>query len=254
MSKWIETQWSRFTANRDESARNRLLEQYIGLVHHAAREMIKAAPSAIELDDLISAGTVGLVQALEGFDPSRGFAFSTYAVPRIRGAMLDELRAWDWAPRSVRARNRKIDRMKGRLEQDLGRLPGDREVADALGIDLTTYWRWSTDADRSPVVMLQDSDEAAESGTARLIESVPDLEARPADEALARKEVIGALRSMIDALPAKDRLILALYYYEDLTQQQIGAVLRITESRVCQILSRATTRLRESLISMGVER
>jgi len=109
MTVLTDALWEKYLHHRDDRTRSQLLAQYLGLVHHSAHEMAKRVPKDLELDDLISAGTVGLVQALETFDPSRGLAFSTFAVPRIRGAMLDELRTWDWIPRSVRERSRKIE-------------------------------------------------------------------------------------------------------------------------------------------------
>src|SRR5439155_26074594 len=132
-------------------ARAQLLERYLGLVHHVAREVGARTP-AVELGELVSAGTIGLVRALEGFDLSRGLAFSTYAVRRIRGAILDDLRSRDWTPRSVRVKSRRMAAATATLGAKLGRTAEPREIAAALGIDLGTYWDWRASVDGGVMV------------------------------------------------------------------------------------------------------
>src|SRR5262249_16813946 len=146
-----QTLWERYRATGDSSARSELLSGYVGLVHHCARELASHYAGDIELDELVSAGTLGLVQALEGFDPRRGLAFRTSAVPRIRGAILDDLRSRSWAPRSARTRARKVASTRAVLQQRLGREPSPREVAGELGIELDEYWHWEEDAAGRPV-------------------------------------------------------------------------------------------------------
>src|SRR6266850_5124848 len=133
--------WARYRTNGDTVARAQLLDRYLGLVHHVARE-IGARTPAVEVDELVSAGTIGLVRALDSFDLSRGLAFSTYAVRRIRGAILDDLRSRDSTPRSVRIKRRRIEAVAAGLEARLGRAPSAAELADRLGIDLATFWKW----------------------------------------------------------------------------------------------------------------
>ncbi|MDQ3096963.1 MAG: sigma-70 family RNA polymerase sigma factor, partial [Chloroflexota bacterium] len=137
--------WQRYRTSADPVARARLLELYLGLVHHVAQEM-RRRTQAVELDDLVSAGTFGLIRALDSFDLSRGLAFSTYAVRRIRGAILDDLRSRDWAPRAIRAKARRLQVATTALEGRLGRTPRPEEVAAKLDIDLTTYWQWRDEA------------------------------------------------------------------------------------------------------------
>ncbi len=246
MSELAQALWERYRERGDLIARAKLLDIYLGLVHHSAREVLKVVSHSVEFDDLLGAGTLGLVQALEGFDSTRGLAFSTYAVPRIRGAMLDELRRRDWLPRSARARWRKMLQVRGILQQTLGRAPGDHEIAEALGIEMDVYWRWLQEAEQ-PVVLALDQALPSNAAGARLHETIPDPASGDPGEALARDETLEELRDALASLPDKDRLVLALYYYEGLNLKQIGEVLHVSESRVSQIRTRALKRLRESV-------
>jgi RNA polymerase sigma factor for flagellar operon FliA len=246
--------WARYRATGEAEARTQLLDLYLGLVHHSAREVVKRAGRDLEFDELISAGTLGLVQAIEGFDPSRGLAFSTYAVPRIRGAMLDELRSRDWMPRSVRTRRRLIARAHARLQQHLGRAPEARELAEALDISLSAYWRWVGETDARVMLALHHAADAGAEEESRLFETIPDLASRGPDEALTHEETLAELREAFTTLPEKERLVLSLYYYEELSLRQIGELLHVTESRVSQIRARAIQRLRERVQMVGENR
>lgn len=240
------TLWHRYAVHRDAETRSLLLEQHLGLVHHLAREIAQRNFHTLELEDLIGAGTVGLVQAVESFDPSRGLAFSSFAVPRIRGAILDELRSWDWVPRSVRERSRALKRTGERLRQQLGREPEAREMAEALGVDQETYWRYA-DETKDPVLLRLDSDPDTGRDEPCLSELIPDRSSPSQDDALMAKERMRALLESFGTLSQRDRLILTLSYYEKLTLQQIGEILHITESRVSQLRSRALKRLGERI-------
>lgn len=253
MSDLTDALWARYRTEGDPEARSQLLDRYIGLVHYTARELIKRISRGIELGELISAGTLGLVHALEGFDPARGSAFSSYAVPRIRGAMLDELRAQDWAPRAVRARHRQLGSVRERLQHGLGRTPTASELARALGVDLKTYWRWAEQAEGRVVLALDAPATCDESGASPLSESIPDVDAAQPGEELTRAESLQELHEAFAALPEKDRLVLSLYYYERLNLKEIGEVLHVGESRVSQIRTRALRRLRENLERIGGE-
>jgi RNA polymerase sigma factor for flagellar operon FliA len=237
--------WRRFRAGGDPDARAELLERYIGLVHHHAREVTQRARE-LELDELVSAGTIGLVQALHGFDPGRGLAFSTYAMPRIRGAMLDELRRHDRLPRSVRVRSRRLEEARATLQQRLGRAPEPREIAAELGVDLDTYWRWVDEA-HARVPLALEAPGGADAGEGTLAETVADPAAPEPGARLVEQERWTRLRESLAALPERERMVLALYFYEELNLRQIGEVLHITESRVSQIRTRALRRLRDEL-------
>ncbi|HTK30757.1 MAG TPA: FliA/WhiG family RNA polymerase sigma factor [Candidatus Saccharimonadaceae bacterium] len=241
------TLWQRYRGNGDTQARNALIEGYLGLVHHSARALARRISRQFELDDLVSAGTLGLVQALEGFDPARGLAFSTYAMPRIRGAMLDEMRKRDWMPRTVRSHARQLAQASGRLAQSLGRAPEPAEVAKTLGLEMDQYWRWVEESSTRVMVALDRPAGTDDVHVSCLAETIPDVQAEEPGAPLGRAETLVELRAAYVGLPARERLVLSLYYYEGLNLKQIGEVLSITESRVSQIRSRALVRLREQL-------
>jgi RNA polymerase sigma factor for flagellar operon FliA len=240
--------WAEYVRDHDPAVRSRLLDQYLGLVHFAAREIARQLPPTLELDDLVSAGTVGLVQALEGFDPARGFAFSTFALPRIRGAIKDLIRSWDWRPRSVREHGQELRRAEEDLRVQLGHEPSPEEVAAHLGVDLDTYWRMAAGA-REPILVPLDP-AGAGSGDAEalpLSELLADSSDEGAQAGLEEDERMSGLAAAFGSLPERDRLILTLSYYERLTLQDIGSVLHITESRVSQLRTRALRRLMERI-------
>jgi len=240
--------WARYRATGDPVARARLLEAHLGLVHHAARELTRRGLHTIDHDELVSAGTVGLVHALEGFDPKRGQAFSSYAMPRIRGAILDELRALDWRSRGGRARARRLDHVHAGLAQRLGREPSPDEVAAELGVDLDTYWRWRDERAAGPPVTLHvvRGGADAESRGAIAEELADPGTPDPADR-VERDETRAALRDAFTALSEKDRLVLALSFEEGLTLREIAQLLHVTESRVSQLRTRALARLRGAI-------
>jgi RNA polymerase sigma factor for flagellar operon FliA len=243
-SRPTEVLWERYRRAGDLDARARLLDGYLGLVLHCAREIAGRVSRSVELDDLISAGTLGLVQALEGFDPSQGLAFSTYAVPRIRGAVLDELRRLDWMPRTLRGRSRQLARARAELEQQLGREPSATEIAGRLGIDLPTYWRWVGESDGRVMLGLDEMVGAGSADECHVRETIADPAGVLPGERMEHEDRLRVLRAAFAALPEKDRLVLTLYYYEGLNLRQIGEVLHVSESRVSQIRSRALRRLR----------
>jgi RNA polymerase sigma factor FliA len=243
--------WARYRSARDPEARSQLLTRHLGLVHHVAREVSRRIPS-VELGELVSAGALGLMKALDSFDLSRGLAFSTYAVLRIRGAILDDLRSRDSTPRSVRAKRRKIDSVAAALEAQLGRAPTAHEIANRLNIDMTTYWKWK-DAVGS----------YAEAETTRPIpgrrssrdaENHADPSAPSAPQQIVESEHVAQMRHLIAKLPEQQRRVLALYYYEELNLRQVGQVLQVSESRVSQIRSQALRRLRAEISTGSLSR
>jgi RNA polymerase sigma factor for flagellar operon FliA len=241
--------WVRYRSTGDSEARAQLLERDLGLVHHVAREVGARTP-AVELGELVSAGTIGLVRALDGFDLSRGLAFSTYAVRRIRGAILDDLRSRDWTPRSVRARNRKLLAATATLQGWLGRAPEPREIAAALEIDLASYWQWQGAAEGGVMVSFDAAAPCSRSALT-LGETINDPDETLPGQELANREEVQGLRQAIGMLPEKERTVLAMYYYEELNLRQIAEVLHVTESRVSQIRTQALRRLRERLTLQG---
>lgn len=245
MTTVTDVLWERFSTTGDVDARSQLLDRYLGLVHHSARDMANRVGHAVEFEDLLSAGTIGLVQALEGFDLSRGLAFSTYAMRRIRGAILDELRSRDWRPRSVRSKGRQLAAVVVALETRFGRAPGPEEVARAMGIDLKTYYRMKEDVDGGVMVSLAGTVARGGDDALKLEETLADPTGDEAFEDVGRRETFQRLKLAIGRLPPRERTVLSLYYYEELNLKQIAEVLHVTESRISQIRTQALKRLRE---------
>jgi RNA polymerase sigma factor FliA len=239
-----DTLWARYRTAGDPEARAQLLVRHLGLVHHVAREVSRRIPS-VELGELVSAGALGLMKALDSFDLSRGLAFSTYAVLRIRGAILDDLRSRDSTPRSVRIKRRRIEAVAAGLEAHLGRAPSATELAARLGIDLATFWKW-----RDAVGTYTEAETPHPSQGRRFsrdAENHPDPSVTPPTQRLVESEHVAHLRKLIGGLPEQQRRVLALYYYEELNLRQVGEVLQVSESRVSQIRSQALRRLRAEL-------
>lgn len=238
--------WARYRATGDTKIRAQLLDRYLGLVHHSAHQLLRRVSRDIELHDLVGAGTLGLVQALEGFEPERGLAFSTYAMPRIRGAMLDELRGRDWMPRSVRMRSRQFFAVRADLQQKLGRQPAAEEEAEALGLDMATYFRWQEEVDGRVLLQLDAGSDGDDGDRApRLAESIADLLAAEPGAELDHEQMLERLREGFLQMSSRDRMVLSLYYYEEMNLREIGEVLHVSESRISQIRTRALKRLRE---------
>jgi RNA polymerase sigma factor for flagellar operon FliA len=238
--------WTRYRSSGDGAARAQLLDRYLGLVHHVAREVGARTP-AVELAELVSAGTIGLVRALDSFDLSRGLAFSTYAVRRIRGAILDDLRSRDWVPRSVRAKSRKLLAATSELQATLGRAPEPREVAEALQLDLETYWRWRAAVDGCVMVSFDGAAMTGERNALSLEETIDDPDAPLPGQEIDRVETVEGVKRAIASLPEKERTVLSLYYYEELNLRQIAEILHVTESRISQIRTQALRRMRDRL-------
>lgn len=240
----IDVLWARYRSAGDADARDQLLARHLGLVHHVAREVARRIPS-IEIGELVSAGALGLMKALDSFDLARGLAFSTYAVLRIRGAILDDLRSRDSTPRSVRMKRRKIESVSATLEGELGRAPTAKEVAQRLEVDMETFWKW-----KDAVGIHCETEVPANSKGVRVsrdAENHPDLSVALASQQLVDSEHVEHLRLLISCLPEQQRRVLALYYYEELNLRQVGDVLQVSESRVSQIRSQALRRLKADL-------
>jgi RNA polymerase sigma factor for flagellar operon FliA len=240
--------WDRYSTTRDPVARSQLLDRYLGLAHRCARDMADRVGSAVEFDDLLGAGTLGLVQALEGFEPERGLAFSTYAMRRIRGAILDELRSRDWRPRSVRTKGRRLAAVVATLTSRTGRPPDAPEIAAALGVDLQSYYRLKEDVEGGVTISLAESVARGVDHGVQLEETIGNPDSGAPIEEVGRQQTYGRLRDAIAALPPRERTVLSLYYYEELNLREIAEVLHVTESRVSQIRTRALARLRERAV------
>ncbi|AUH00398.1 RNA polymerase sigma factor FliA [Prodigiosinella confusarubida] len=226
--------------------KNSLWQRYIPLVRHEALRLQVRLPASVELDDLLQAGGIGLLNAVERYDSLQGTAFTTYAVQRIRGAMLDELRSRDWAPRSVRRNAREVANAMRQAEQLLGRAPTEQEVAQALDITLQEYRQILLDTNNSQLFSYDEWREEHGDSAGALLEG--NEEANPLRQLMdvsVRERVMEA----IENLPEREKLVLTLYYQEELNLKEIGAVLDVGESRVSQLHSQAIKRLRVKLMN-----
>ena len=227
--------------------KDKLILEYAPLIKFIAQKIAIRLPPNIEIDDLISSGVIGLMDAIEKYDPTRDNTFKTYAEFRIRGAILDELRAQDWVPRSVRDKAKLLDRTTIKLEATLGRVPEEQEVAEALGVNLEDYHDLVNQV--RPVSLLSIDDSATFSNVDKksIINLLESCKLSNPLNQLNVKIVKEVVTKAIEELPEKQRLVLSLYYYEDLNLKEIGKILRVTESRVSQLHAQAISRLRGKL-------
>ncbi|AJI93995.1 RNA polymerase sigma factor FliA [Yersinia ruckeri] len=224
--------------------KNSLWQRYVPLVRHEALRLQVRLPASVELDDLLQAGGIGLLNAVERYDALQGTAFTTYAVQRIRGAMLDELRSRDWAPRSVRRNAREVAQAMRQVEQKVGRPASEQEVAQILDISLVEYRQILLDTNNSQLFSYDEWREEHGESVEPVLDGLDD--ANPLQQLLEgnlRQRVIEA----IEALPEREKMVLTLYYQEELNLKEIGAVLEVGESRVSQLHSQAIKRLRARL-------
>ena len=244
----IKEVWIEYKKTRTEELRNALMENYLHLVRYNAERIHVKLPDEVELDDLMSSGIFGLMDAIEAFDLERGVKFETYCAPRIRGAILDELRRQDHVPRSVRRKTRDITAARNALAAKLCRAPEDVEVAEALGVDVQTLWKWESDVEGAIRVPIDRpaNDRGGESHTSPL-DLLHTDPTEAIDERLGREQEVTMLRDAILKLKEQERTVLALYYFEELKLHEIAEILGLTESRVSQIRSKALARLRETV-------
>jgi RNA polymerase sigma factor for flagellar operon FliA len=237
--------WHSFQDDGDEDARRILVEKHVGLVRYVAGRLAVGLPHYLEFPDLYGAGLVGLIQAVDNFDRDRGIKFETYAIPRIRGAILDELRSQDWFPRSLRRKARQLETTFATLEARLGRSVSDEEVAQELGMSLDEYDRVLGQISVATLVSLESELHPDDPGGGhRVVDTLVDESVVHPDEVIAQRELRDVIVAALGELTEKERLVLTLYYYEELTLREIGEVLDVTESRVCQIHTKAIFRLK----------
>ena len=244
----VQSLWRRCKEYGDLRARDQLILNYAPLVKYVAGRMRAALPSHVDEADLISYGLLGLINAVERFDPKRRIKFETYAVTRIKGAIIDELRALDWVPRSVRARAREIERTSAELEHKLHRAPTDGEMADALGVTANEFQDSITQIANSSLVALDEMWSGSGTGESlALIDTIGDGAMSDPATMVGEMETRITLADAIAGLPEREKIVVSLYYYEGLTLREIGEVLGVTESRVSQLHTKAVLRLRGRL-------
>jgi RNA polymerase sigma factor for flagellar operon FliA len=237
--------WQDYRAHPTVELRNRLLEHYLPLVKYNAERIWARLPDGVELDDLMSAGVFGLMDAVDAFDLTRGVKFETYCVPRIRGAMLDELRTMDWVPRLVRSKQSKVEVAKKALEAALGRPPRPEELAAKLGVPLDQIDQFVGEATAANLVSL--NKKWYETDSYKDVREIDILEDKKAEDPTGRLQNHDLMRLVTRGLNRNERLIVILYYYEEMTMKEIGATLNLSESRVSQMHSSIVARLQAQL-------
>jgi len=247
-----ETQalWREYAKSKDQGVRDRLILTYAPLVKYVAGRLGSGLPAHVDENDLVSYGLLGLIGAIERFDPDRDIKFETYAIARIKGSIIDELRAMDWVPRSVRSRARDIERAIAELERKLHRAPTDEEIAEKLGVSTDDLNDSLTEIGRSSIAALDELWTISSGGggdQVALIDTIEDTQAPEPQSELAQTELKEALGEAIARLPEREKLVVTLYYYEELTLREIGEVLGVTESRVSQLHTKAILRLKARL-------
>lgn len=225
--------------------RNRLIERYLPLVKYNGERIWARLPEGVELDDLISAGVFGLMDAIDAFDMGRGVKFETYCVPRIRGAMLDELRSMDWVPRLVRSKASKVNEATKQLEAKFGRAPSHAELAEHMGLPLKELEKMVSDANAVGLISL--NKKWYETDSYKDVREIDVLEDKKGEDPTRRIQKHDLMRLVTKGLNRNERLIIILYYYEELTMKEIGATLDLSESRVSQMHSSIVQRLQSQL-------
>jgi RNA polymerase sigma factor for flagellar operon FliA len=246
-----EQLWIQYRKKRDPKIREDFIKQYAPLVKYVAGKVAVGMPHNIEFDDLVGFGVFGLLDAIDKFDPEKNVKFKTYAVTRIRGAIFDELRLMDWVPRSVRQKTREVEEAISSLEAQLGRTATDQEIAKSMGMDEGEFTKTMMKISGTSILSLNDvwfsGDESDKVSIGDSIESPMSLNP---DVIVEKEEIRRVITDALSELPDKEKKILVLYYYEDLTLKEIGQVLEVTESRVSQLHTKAITHLRSKLTNI----
>lgn len=228
-----------------EEDKERIIRDFLPYIKYSASRLSWRLPPQLTVEDLVSAGLMGLLDALEKFEPGR-VKLKTYAEFRIKGAMLDELRAMDWMPRSTKKKIKEIKNTHSKLEKELGRMPGDEEIAEALNITIDEYYKTLYEANGAISLRFEDFEESGGEGM-HILECIADRNAKSPLALLEAEDQKRVLAGYISELPEKEKLLLSLYYWEELTMKEIGRIMKLTEGRVCQLHSQALIRLKAKL-------
>ncbi len=245
----VEQIWEQFFETRDEHFRNQLIEHYRPLVKQTAERLHSKLPGKVEVEDLISAGTFGLMDAIDAFDPERGVKFETYCLPRIRGSILDELRSMDWVPRLVRARAHQLTRATRSLETYLGRKPTEKETAEELDMDTEEFNRLQRDANAVGLVSLDGGYNNNDDDGEKNVREIDIIKDKKSEDPLVEAQKRDLKSLLTKGLTRAEQLIVILYYYEEMTMKEIGATLDLSESRVSQMHTSIVARLKAQMSS-----
>ena len=243
--------WKEYKRSKNPDIRDAMVKQYAPLVKYVAGKVAVGMPQNVEFDDLVGYGIFGLFDAIEKFDPDKHVKFKTYAVTRIRGAIFDELRTIDWVPRSVRQKSREIEDTIRDLEASLGRSASDKEIAKEMGLSGKEFEKALLRVSGTSILSLNDVWYTGEdSDNVSIVDSIESPDGFNPDNIVEKEEVKRVIIKSIHELPEKEKTVLVLYYYEDLTLKEIGKVLEVTESRVSQLHTKAIMRLRAKLTNI----
>jgi len=246
-----EDLWIAYKKTKDPKIRDAFVKQYAPLVKYVAGKVAMGMPHNVEFDDLVGFGIFGLFDAISKFDPEKQVKFKTYAVTRIRGAIFDELRSIDWVPRSVRQKTREIEDAVRRLESSLGRAASDEEIAKELGMGIDELQSHMLKISGTSLLSLNDVWYSGEDNDkVAIVDSIEAPQSLNPENIIEREEIKKVIIQAINELPDKEKKVLVLYYYEDLTLKEIGKVLEVTESRVSQLHTKAILRLRAKLTNI----
>ena len=241
----IEQIWKQFHKTHEDTYRNKLLEHYRHLVKYCAERLHSKLPDKVELDDLISAGTFGLMDAIDKFDPLVGVKFETYCAPRIKGSILDELRSMDWVPRLVRSRAHQLAKVKHSLEIHLGRKPVEEVLAEELNMDIEEFNKLQRDANAASLISL--NTKCGDSDSEKDVCEIDIIKDKKSENPLLEAQKRDLKNLLTKGLTRAERLIIVLYYYEEMTMKEIGATLDLSESRVSQMHSSIVARLKAQM-------
>jgi RNA polymerase sigma factor for flagellar operon FliA len=248
---FIADLWGRYVAGRDTGLRDRLILHYAPLVKYVAGRVGSGLPAHVEQADLVSYGTFGLIDAITRFEPSREIKFESYAMARIRGAIIDELRSTDWIPRSVRMKARQFERTVAALEAKLQRSPTDEEIADEMDMDVEEIRKFLGQLSLVNVIALDELLVDDDGAAPRLVDTLQDSSALDPQAMAEHGEARQLLARAVEQLPEREKVVVSLYYFEGLTLADIGRVLGVTESRICQLHTKAVLHLRTKLADIA---
>ncbi len=251
LEKQVNQLWIDFTGDNDRIAREKLLLHYLPLVKIIAGRMKLGLPGSVEFDELVSSGMIGLINSIDNFNLERGFKFETYAAQRIRGSILDGLRDADWLPRSFRQKSRKLEKVMDKLVGRLGQIPTNEEIASELGLDIDAYFRYIDHVGAASLISLDRPVKSNSSeNTGSLHEVMPDESKLDPYEEVEDENIQNTVHQLIAEMSEQERTVVALYYFEALTFREIGEVIGVSESRICQIHTRLIATLRANLRKM----
>ncbi len=250
-NKTEEELWKKYRKTKDPAIRDHLIKKYAPLVKYVAGKVAVGMPHNVEFDDLVGYGVFGLFDAIDKFDPEKHVKFKTYAVTRLRGSIFDELRSIDWVPRSVRQKSREIEETIVSVESQLGRAASDKEIADAMHVSVEEFQDMMMKVSGTSIMSINDVWHGGDdSDKISIVESIESPSSLNPDVIVEKDEIKKVIVQAIQDLPEKEKKVLVLYYYEDLTLKEIGEVLAVTESRVSQLHTKAIMRLRTKLLNL----